>query len=372
MPDTGHSLKSTLDRIARLPSRLRSPQATAPPRKILIMQACCLGQVMLTTPLLAALSEGFPEARIDWAVSDWALPAIGVNPRLTRIIRTGTGTLDSSSREEIRALTERLRGENYDTCFLLSGSGNAKLASTQADIPRIFELDGGRKTKGPATNEQLAARRFLSLAAAAGVDPAIIESVEMEFEPSDVDRAKIARWLVEEFDWLGDAPLVVLHPGGGDNPSVVNLDKRWPAHRFARLANHLMRTYGARVVVAGTAEERVVAEQVVGMMSFPAANLTGWVGLGELGALCELADLYVGNHVGSTYIAAATGCPTLAIYGPTDPAVYGPYMINGRVQTLWQPYDGTFDWAKGVSVEEASAAADGLMSEQMQSTAAAP
>src|SRR5690606_36058943 len=107
-----------------------------PPRKILIMQACCLGQVMLTTPLLAALSEGFPEARIDWAVSDWALPAIGVNPRLTRIIRTGTGTLDSSSREEIRALTERLRGENYDTCFLLSGSGNAKLASTQADIPR--------------------------------------------------------------------------------------------------------------------------------------------------------------------------------------------------------------------------------------------
>lgn len=369
MPNIGHSLKTAFGRISRLPSRLRPSQVAAPPRKILIMQPCCLGQVMLATPLLAALSEGFPEARIDWAVSDWALPAIGVNPRLTRIIRTGAGALDGTGREEIRALIERLRAEAYDACFLLSRSGNAKLASSQANISQIFELDGGRKTKGPATNERLAARRFLALAAAAGVDPAIIESVEMEFEPSDVDRAKVARWLVEEFDWLGDAPLVVLHPGGGDNPSVVNLDKRWPAHRFARLANHLTRTHGARVVVAGTAEERAVAEQVAGMMSFPAANLTGRLGLGELGALCELADLYVGNHVGSTYIAAATGCPTLAIYGPTDPAVYGPYMINGRVRTLWRPYDGPFDWANGVSVEEAGAAADGLMTEQLQSAA---
>jgi len=365
MTDRKPSLKSALGRVARLPARLRSTEPAAPPRKILIMQACCLGQVMLATPLLAALSEGFPEARIDWAVSDWALPAIGVNPRLTRIIRTGAGTLDSSSREEIRALSDRLRGEGYDTCFVLSRSANAKLAATQAGIPRVIGPDG-RRTKGTVV-ERLRARRFLALAAEVGVDQAIIDGVEMEFEPSDVDRAKVARRLVEEYDWLGDTPLVVLHPGGGDNPSLVNLDKRWPAHRFARLANHLTRTRGARVVVIGTAEERAVAEQLTGMMSFPAANLTGQLGLGELGALCELADLYVGNDVGSTYVAAATGCPTLAVYGPTDPAVYGPYMINGRVTTLWRPYEGAFDWANGVPVEEACAAADALMAAQTQS-----
>ena len=83
--------------------------------------------------------------------------------------------------------------------------------------------------------------------------------------------------------------------------------------------------------------------------------------LGEVGALCELAGLYVGNDIGSTHVAAATGCPTLAIYGPTDPAVNAPYMINGRVQTLWRPYEGAFDWANGVSVEEAIAATDKLL-----------
>ena len=99
------------------------------------------------------------------------------------------------------------------------------------------------------------------------------------------------------------------------------------------------------------------------------SNRAGEIGLGELGALCELAALYVGNDVGSTYVAAATGCPTLAIYGPTDPAVSAPYMVNGRVVTLWQPYDGDFIWAKGTTVEMATAAAEALLMPQTSTPA---
>ncbi|MBX7252037.1 MAG: glycosyltransferase family 9 protein [Candidatus Promineofilum sp.] len=188
----------------------------------------------------------------------------------------------------------------------------------------------------------------------------------MEFHPPDTDRTAAARWLVEEFDWLGDRPLVVMHPGGGRNPAGTNLDKRWPAERFARLGNYLMRAVGARIALVGTAEERPLAAQVAGMISLSAteraaANRAGKIGLGELGALCELAALYVGNDVGSTYVAAATGCPTLAVYGPTDPAVSAPYMVNGRVATLWQPYEGAFSWAKGATVEMAAAAAEALL-----------
>jgi ADP-heptose:LPS heptosyltransferase len=205
---------------------------------------------------------------------------------------------------------------------------------------------------------------YLSLAAAVGADEATIRAAEMEFHPPDLDRTTVARWLVEDIGWLGDAPLVVLHPGGGDNPLQTNLDKRWPAQRFARLANYLTRTYQARVVVLGTEDERSLVEGVLGMMSFPAAGRAGTIGLGEVGALCELASLYVGNDVGTTYIAAASGCPTLAIYGPTDPAVFGPYMINGRVKTLWNPFEGEFNWSRGVAVDEAIAAAEELLTVQ--------
>ncbi len=190
----------------------------------------------------------------------------------------------------------------------------------------------------------------------------------MEFTPTDVDRTAVTRWLVEEFDWLGDAPLIVLHPGGGENPAQIDHDKRWPAHRFARLANYLTRVHGVRVIVVGTAEERALAQQVVGMMSAPAVNRAGRMGLGQLGALCELATLYVGNEAGATYVAAAAGCPTLAIYGPNDPGVNSPYTIHGRVQTLWRPYEGTFNWANGVSVDQATAAADELLAAHSATT----
>ena len=160
---------------------------------------------------------------------------------------------------------------------------------------------------------------------------------------------------------MGDTPLVVLHPGGGDNPERRDLDIRWPAYRFARLTNHLRKVHGARIVLVGLAEERDLAEEVAGMVPFSPVNQAGQMSLGQVAALCELAGLYVGNDIGSTHVAAATGCPPLAIYGPTDPAVNAPYMVNGRVQALWRPYEGAFDWANGVSVEEAIVATDKLL-----------
>lgn len=354
------------ERLRGLLSSVRG-QPFAPPRKALILQPCCLGQVMLTTPMLAALSQAFPEARFDWAISDWALPAISTNRRLTRTIRAGPGDLAANSHDEMQALVETIRGEEYDTCFIPARSGEAARVVRQAGIPQRVGLEpagwgaGQTVTARPPPGERQTARLYLSLAAAVGVDEAFLRTAEMEFQPPDGDRTAVTRWLVEEFDWLGDTPLVVLHPGGGDNPSQTNLNKRWPTQRFARLANHLARVHGARFVVVGTAEERALAAEVTGMMSFRAANRAGEVGLGQLGAMCELASLYVGNEAGATYVAAATGCPTLVIYGPTDPGVFAPYMVNGRVTSLWRPYSGTFDWANGVTVEEAAAAADELL-----------
>lgn len=354
-------------RAARIPFALSSRKPFAPPRKALILQPCCLGRVMLTTPLLAALGNAFPEARIDWAISDWALQAISSNPRITRTIHSGPGDPADNSREQRQAFLETIRVEEYDTCFIPSRSSALAALAWRAGIPQRVGLNtGGRGFSHtvavrPPRGEHLTGRVYLSLATAVGVDEPIIESAEMEFYPTDSDRTSVTRWLVEDVDWLGDAPLLILHPGGGKNPLNVNLDKRWPAYRYARLANHLVRVHGARVVLVGTAAERPLADEVGGMMSFPAVNRAGHLGLGELGALCELAGLYVGNDVGSTYVAAATGCPTVAIYGPTDPAIFAPYMVNGRVRTLWHPYEGEFDWAAGVTVEEVIEAAEMLL-----------
>ena len=357
----------------------RTPPPAAP-RKALILQPCCLGRVMRTTPLLAALSEAFPDARFDWAISDWARQAVSSNPRVTRLLHVGGGKLAAATRAELRALLDDIRAEAYDTCFIpdLDDSAAARLAQ-EAGVPQRVGLSARRLREltlavAPPPGERRQARLSLALAEAVGAPAAVVAAAQMEFHPPDADRTAATRWLVEEFDWLGDRPLVVMHPGGGHNPAGTNFDKRWPAERFARLGNYLMRVHGARVALVGTAEERPLAAQVAGMMSLsgPAratANRAGEIGLGELGALCELAALYVGNDVGSTYVAAATGCPTLAIYGPTDPAVSAPYMVNGHVTTLWQPYEGDFTWARGTTVEMATAAAEALLMPQTSTPA---
>lgn len=358
-------------RLPRLPWRFAAP-SFAPPRKAIILQPCCLGRVMLTTPLLAALGEAFPDARFDWAVSDWARQAVSSNPRVTRLIHAGGGKLSVADGDQLRALRDDIRAEAYDTCFIpdIDDAVAARLAKEAGVLQRVG-LSAGRRTPltlavAPPPGERRRARVYLALAKAVGVSADIMAAAEMEFHPPDGDRTAAARWVVEELDWLGDRPLVVMHPGGGRNPAGTNLDKRWPAERFARLGNYLIRVHRARIALVGTADERSLAAQVAGMMSLTAteraaANRAGEIGLGELGALCELAGLYVGNDIGSTYVAAATGCPTLAIYGPTDPAVSAPYMINGRVTALWQPYEGAFNWANGVTVEMATVAADALL-----------
>jgi heptosyltransferase II len=345
--------------VTRLIRRIQGHRQFASPQKALILQPCCLGRVMQTTPLLAALSQSFPTARFDWAVSDWARQAVSNNPRLTRILLTGAGDIEQNTPAENRALQERMRREGYDTCFIPDRSDKLQELARRAGIPQRISLNT-RGLDHEATERRLALS-FLAMAGLVGVDQAIIQTAEMEFDPPDRDRTTVTRWLVEEYDWLGDTPLVIFHPGGGDNPEEIDLDKRWPGERLARLANYLIKNHQARVVLVGTAEEHSLAAQITGMVSFPVINRAGKIGLGELGALCELAALYVGYDSGSTHIAAATGCPTLVIYGPTNPAIHGPHMINSRVITLWHPYDGEFSWQNGVTLDEAVEAAEALL-----------
>ncbi|KPK10112.1 MAG: hypothetical protein AMJ56_08995, partial [Anaerolineae bacterium SG8_19] len=74
------------------------------------------------TPLLAVLSDALPEARFDWALSEWARPAISGNPRISQIIDTGQVTLADGTWADVGILIERLRQEEYDTCFVPSRS----------------------------------------------------------------------------------------------------------------------------------------------------------------------------------------------------------------------------------------------------------
>ena len=267
-----NALTVTAARLAGIPFRLLARRPLQPPHKLLILRPCCLSQVMLATPLLASLSEAYPRAQIDWAVSEWARPGVATNPRISELIDTGRVGLPDATWADVRTLVARLRQERYDTCIIPSRSSLLSWVAWRANIPQRVGLNQ-------------AGRGFAHTVA-------------------------------------------VKVPAGVQHESLVYLS---------------------------------LAQAVSGLMPSAVANLAGRLKLDELGALCEVADLYVGNDAGSTHVAAAVGCPTLAIYGPSNPARSGPFAPPGRVRVLWAEWEQPFSWRDHVLPDEAAAAAAALL-----------
>jgi lipopolysaccharide heptosyltransferase II len=286
----------------------------------------------------------------------------------------GESDLSYPSWRQVAQLIRLLRPAHYDTVFIPSGSALLSLAAWQSGIHQRIGLDiEGRgfahttPVRPPHKLKNMGAKALL-LAQAAGVDRSITSAASMEFRPSSGDRTAVTRLLVEDVDWLGDRPLVIMHPGGGSNPSRSNLLVRWPSERYVILGNYLAQKHRARVIIVGSAEEKTIAGDISGMMAGRVENYCGRLGLGELGALCEVADLYVGNDTGTSHVAAATGCQTLVIYGPTNPAYSEPYSVTGNVHALCldrreKPAERPFSWAAGVTAEEAMTAADRILNQ---------
>lgn len=145
----------------------------------------------------------------------------------------------------------------------------------------------------------------------------------------------------EAAPWLARLPpgFLALHPGSG-SPR-----KNWPADRFAAAIRALAPT-PPWLLVEGPADE-LAAGALRSPNSVSARDLPPRL----LGAVLAQAGLYLGNDSGVSHLAAAWGGPTLAIFGPTDPAVWGP--IGPRVTTLRSPDESM----TGLTVEAVVAAA---------------
>lgn len=350
--------------IAGVPFRLFGRRPFTTPHKVLILKPCCISQVMLATPLLSVLHHAFPQATFDWAVCQHARSAIESNLHVASLIDAGQTMMPGAGLEDLGDLIKRLKEKQYDTCIIPSPSSFLSYVAWRAAIPQRIGLSiQGRgfahtyPVKPPAV-EKNEARIYLSIAKALGID----DEAEMEFHPADQERTKVTERLRDEIGWDGIAPLTILHPGGGDNPFRSDTDKRWPIERFAMLGSRLTRTYGAKVVLLGAKSDQAVVEEVLDLMSVKASNLCAKLTLGELGALCEVADLYVGNDTGPTQIAVSMGCPTLTIFGPTDSDVSGPFTNSSKLQILQaKSSNKPFTWENGASVDDAIAVVDKLL-----------
>src|ERR687886_854125 len=165
-----------------------------------------------------------------------------------------------------------------------------------------------------------------------------------------------------------EQPLILLHPGSGWPL------KNWPPPRWRQVAGALARRAHTRPLVAGTAAERTLVRQVV--EGTPAIDVAGRLSIGALAAVHRRARLVVTTDNGALHLAAATGAPVVALFGPGDPVRFAPLAPPARVRivrvglpcspcgTLEDPPCGATtepDCVTGISVESVLGAAAELL-----------
>lgn len=340
------------------------------PERILILKPCCLGDVVQATALLTAVHQRWPDAAITIGASRWLHPVMTSHPAARHVIDAGNVGIRGRQRPgETLRLARLLRRSRFDLAIVPDRAPLLSVLTWLAGIPVRAGLDSGgrgrwytvRVTPLPGAHEMDQAAR---LAAALGAAPLPLPNVV----PSDAGRAE-AEGLWRELG--APARLAVIAPGGGENPGANMPEKRWRVRGFAKVAQQL-RQAGALVALAGSGSDRLVTADM--LREAPGAlDLAGRTSLDTLMALFGRAAVFVGNDSGTTHLAAACGCRTVAIFGPTAPERYAPRGRWVRVVappaalrvsgdgSVRQPYTFSAPWQDTIAASEVTTMAlDGL------------
>ena len=104
--------------------------------------------------------------------------------------------------------------------------------------------------------------------------------------------------------------------------------KRWRTERFAAVADWLIKQKNAQILFVGTRDEVHIISTVQRQMRGKSINLAGETTVPQLAELLNRCHLFLGNDSGPMHVAAAVGTKTIGLYGPGNPARFGPIGPN--------------------------------------------
>lgn len=284
----------------------------------LVIQTSFLGDVILTTPLIAELAMRGP---VDVVTTPAAAPLLANHPAIREVIVYDKRGSDSGPFGMMR-LARRVRAGGYDAAYLAQGSHRSGMLARLAGIPTRVGFDTSAGTvwytkRVRHRSDRHHAERLWRLAAGdAAPDPAP-ETIRPRLHPSPADR-EVVDGLLRGVP-TGGATLIALAPGS------VWGTKRWP--HFPALAERLARLASThRIVVIGSAADRPLAAAIAGAGGTDRViDATGGLSLLASAALLERCAALVTNDSAPLHLASAMGTPTVAIFGSTVPAFgFGP------------------------------------------------
>jgi heptosyltransferase-2 len=289
----------------------------------LVIQTSYLGDVILTTPLIAELAQRGP---VDVLVTPVGAEALANNPDIRTVIRYDKRNTYGSALGTWQTIKELRTRRPYDAAYLAQGSFRSGLLAMMTGAKqRIgFASSTGRAlytTQVPYRPERHHAERLWSLSMSDCAEPATRDQIRPRLYPSDEERHRIDVLLRQ--NGSASDPFVALAPGSAWGT------KRWPY--YVELAKRLAGDY--RIAIIGSKADSAIAAQIT--EALPPETVINAVGTLPLLASAELigrAQAIVTNDSAPQHLASAMGTPTLTIFGPTVPEFgFGPLAERNAV-----------------------------------------
>ena len=337
--------------------------------RILIVRTDRLGDVLLSTPVIKALRQKFPQAYISMMVSPYTKDTLEGNPALDEII---TFDKDAKNKGWLATLkfSQALRKKKFDLAIVLHPTGRMHLLTFLAGIPKRLGYD--RKFGSLLTDRVKHTKQYgqkheseyaLDLIRYLGIEP-IDKTLFMPIKPES------EKWVEALFNQVGikdSDKLLVIHPAASCHSRI------WPGERYAQVADKLAQQYGFKVVIVSGAGDIQKAETVIKNMHIKALNLAGKTSISQLASLLRRSQLFISTDSGPMHVASALGVPVITIFGRSQaglsPQRWGPLGEKSRILhktvgcTICLAHNCQKDFAclKATTVEDVLSAAESIL-----------
>ena len=286
---------------------------------ILVIKLRAIGDVLLSTIVLRNLRSSFPGATIDFLTEKPSREVVEGNPNLNSIL------VFDPKHESGPGLIYRVRRRGYDLVVDLFGNPRSALVTLCSRARyRVGYRFGWRKfcyniVVEPRGGEVHNAEFNLDALQALDVPPA---DRSIPF-PLDGEAEQFADRFFSEAR-LGHKMVTALNAGGGW------YTKRWRISQFAELGDRIAAEYDTAVLLIWGPGEEEEARMMQSMMQrtsilIPRTNLK------QLASLLKRCSVLVTNDSGPMHIAASLKTPIVAIFGPTNPELQGPYDVEHEI-----------------------------------------
>ena len=310
-------------------------------RNVLAVRLDNLGDVLMTSPALAAVAESLPGTRLTLLASASGMALAPHLPMLDDAIefrapwvKHGGSAVDHGLGNAEGRMVDGLAARGFDAAIVFTTCTQSALPAALlcrlAGIPlrlahvreNPYELltDWVADTDVIETGMRHEVQRQLALVQSVGLGTA---DDHLRFEVG----APARRCLAGELRRIGleaARRYFVVHPGASA------ASRRYPAALFGAAADRIARRSGRVAVFSGDAGEQGLIEEARAAMTARSWSLGGRLDLGQLGALIEGADLLLANNSGPVHIAAALGTPVADLYALTNPQ-HTPWRVPSRV-----------------------------------------